>query len=327
MSTGTASGFKIYHEEYYSGMYEELAQNVNAFNAASQGGIQLVQADKRGDYEKASFIDHISTLVSRRDTASVSVVTDIAMTQGNQISVKLNRKIGPVANTLDSWRKIGEDAKTMSYLLGKMIAKQKMHNYLESCIRACEAALSGQSDLCYDATSQSTKTMTATYLIEGINKLGDQASNIVCWVMHSKVYFDLMKQALSDKLYEEAGRVVYGGTPGTLGRPVVVTDCDALWVGADSLSTTYQTLGLAVGGIVVTESEAEEIAFERITGLENLVYRLQGEYAFNVGIKGFAWDTTNGGANPTDNNLGLFSNWDLEFAQVKNCAGVRIVTQ
>lgn len=327
MSTGTASGFKIYNEEYYSGMYEQLAQNVNAFNAASQGGIQLVQADKRGDYEKASFVDYISTLISRRDTTSVSTATDIAMTQGNQISVKLNRKIGPVANTLDSWRKMGKDSQEMSYILGKTIAKQKMHNFLESAIRACEAALSGQSGLCYDATGESTKTMTHAYLVEGLNKMGDQAANIICWVMHSKPYFDLVKQSITDKIYEEAGRVVYGGTPGTLGKPVVVTDCDALWVGADSSSTTYQTLGLVSGGIVVTESEGEEIAFERITGLENLVYRLQGEYAFNVGIKGFAWDTTNGGANPTDNNLGLASNWDLEFAQVKNCAGVRIVTQ
>ena len=326
MSTGKASDFKIYHEEYYGGMYEELAQNVDAFNSASQNGVRLVQQDKRGDYEKESFFDQISNLITRRDTTSVSTATDLAMTQGELISVKLNRKIGPVAQTLDAWRKISKDQREMSYLLGKMIAKNKMHDMLESGIRAAEAALSGQATLTYDASGESTGTMTATHLVSGMHKLGDQANRIVCWVMHSKVYHDLMKQAISDKIYEEAGRVVYGAAPGTLGKPVVVTDCDALYVGADSSYATYQTLGLVPDGIVVTESEQEELVTDLITGLENLVFRVQGEFAYNVGLKGFTWDATNGGANPTDNNLAYADYWDKEVTDAKNCCGVRIIT-
>lgn len=326
MAIGKASDFKIYNEEYYGGMYEELAQNVDAFNSASQNGIRLVQMDKRGDYEKEAFIDQITNLITRRDTTSTSDATAVKMTQGELVSVKLNRKIGPVDQTLDAWRKISQDQQEMSYILGKMIAKEKMRNFLEAGIRACEAALSGQSTLTYDATGQSTTTLTATHLVSGMNKMGDMANRIVCWVMHSKVYHDLVKQSLADKIYEEAGRVVYGGSPGTLGKPVVVTDCAGLYVGADSNYSTYQTLGLVAGGVVVTESEQEELVTDMVTGKENLIYRVQGEYAFNVGLKGFAWDTTNGGANPTDNNLAYASYWDLEFADVKNCAGVRIVT-
>jgi hypothetical protein len=52
--------------------------------------------------------------------------------------------------------------------------------------------------------------------------------------------------------------------------------------------------------------------------------RLQGEFAFNVGLKGFQWDVTNGGANPTDSALGTGSNWDLIAADIKDTSGIII---
>jgi hypothetical protein len=60
---------------------------------------------------------------------------------------------------------------------------------------------------------------------------------------------------------------------------------------------------------------------EWVTGYEQLVLRTQGEYAFNVGVKGFQWDTSTGGVNPTDGNLGTAANWDQVAASVKDCAG------
>jgi len=321
MAAGTKSDFKIYHEEYYGGMYEALAQNVNGFNAASNGGLKLVQKELLGDYEKESFNDQIADLITRRDTTSVASVTDKKMTQDEMVSVKLNRKIGPVMQTNDAWRKIGKDEKEMSFVLGKMVATQKAHDFLESAVRAGEAALSGQSAINYDAGSND---LTVTHLANGLEKLGDMSNRIICWVMHSYSYYSLMKTAISAKIYEEAGRVVYGAQPGTLNRPVLVTDCDALRIGADSTYTTYHVLGLVAGGIVATESENEDIGLYKVSGLENLGHRLQGEYAFNVGVKGFTWDVTNGSVNPTDNNLGLASNWDKVFTDIKNCAGVRV---
>ncbi len=124
--------------------------------------------------------------------------------------------------------------------------------------------------------------------------------------------------------------VVYGGTPGTLGRPVVVVDAPALYTAATSASgsyATYHTLGLVANGAVVTESEQEEVVSEVVTGLENLVFRVQGEYAFNLECKGFAWDVTNGGANPTNAAIGTSSNWDKAATDKKALSGVRITTK
>jgi len=331
MAVGTKSDFIIYHDEVYGGWLEELAQNVNVFNAASKGTIKLITENMLGDYNKKSFFDRISNLVQRRDTTSTSDATALKMTQGEIIGVKLNRRIGPVDQTLDSWEKVGfqgEDAqREMSYLLGRHIAEDMAEDMVETSIRCVEAALSGQSDNTYDATGQTTKTLTVTHLASGLAKMGDAANKVICWVMHSKVYWDLVKQAISDKIYEEAGVVVYGGTPGTLGRPVVVTDADALNVGANSNTGTYQTLGLVADGCVITESETKRLVDEVVTGKNNLLFRIQGEFAFNVMMKGFKYDISNGGENPTNTSLRTASNWDKEYASKKNLCGIRIVTQ
>jgi hypothetical protein len=74
---------------------------------------------------------------------------------------------------------------------------------------------------------------------------------------------------------------------------------------------------------VVQESEEETITSQMFISLEQLVMRIQGEYAFNVGCKGFKWDVTNGGANPTGAAPGTTTNRDKAMAEHKNLAGVR----
>lgn len=250
------------------------------------------------------------------------------MDSDEYIGVKLNRKIGPVANTLDRWRKIAEDPETMSLLLGEQSGKAQAADYLNSGLIACDAALSLQNALNYDETGSSTKTMQATTLVNGLSKMGDNAGQIVCWVMHSKPFFNLVGDGISNyKVDRVAGALIVQGetVPMSLGRPIVVTDSSAL-VEASS-PTTYVSLGLVADGIMVNQSEEEEIESDLVTGLENLVMRIQGEYAFNLRLKGFKWDTTNGGANPTDTALGTYSNWDKVATDKKSLPGVRILTR
>lgn len=66
----------------------------------------------------------LSGLVSRRDTTSTGAATDQTMTQDEWVSVKLNRKIGPVLQSRDSFRKImaGKTEQEMSFILGQMSA-------------------------------------------------------------------------------------------------------------------------------------------------------------------------------------------------------------
>ncbi|MDF1565360.1 MAG: major capsid protein [Deltaproteobacteria bacterium] len=324
MAIGKTSDFQIYQEEFFGGMSEVIEQEANAFNAASNNSLILTPTRLKGDYEKESFIKSIAGLVSRRDTTATTDATDIAMTMGEHVSVKVNRKIGPVAQTLDAWRKLGEDPSTMSFQLGKQIGKAVALDYVNTAITAAVAALKGVAALKHDG---SLGTITHTAMNQAMAKRGDAANALACWVMHSKAYFDLIGQQIADKLYEVASATVYAGTVATFGKPVVVTDAPGLWDANGSATDTYNTLCLVPGAVNVKQSEAQEIVSQLITGKENLVMRIQGEYAFNVGITGFAWDVTNGGANPADAAIGTSTNWDSSASNNKSRAGVLLVTQ
>lgn len=323
MAIGKGSDFKIYEEQFYGGLFEGIAQIVDGFNASSNGAIRLVQQALKANYEKESFFKDISGLIAHRDITSVAAATDLAMTQGEFVGVKIARGIGPVAQTLDAWRKLGKDSKEMSFQLGKIIAGNKAKDYINTVILAVETALAGQATLNYDGTAG---TMSHTTLVNGMALMGDYAGQIVMFVMHSKVYFDLMKQAIADKVFEVAGATIYNGNVATFGRPVLVIDSPALYDANGSAADSYNTLGLVTGAVTLKESEEQEIYSEVVTGLKNLVYRVQGEYAYNIEVKGLAWDVTNGGTNPTDATLGTTTNWDLAVGDVKNGPGVRIVT-
>lgn len=328
MAIGKASDFVVYPEQFFGGVIETLEQNSEGFNAAAANTIRLVPAMKQGHYENESFIKALTSLVTRRDTTSVAAATDTALTQGEMVRVKLNRKIGPVAQTLDAFRKISMDPQEMSFILGQQTGKAIALDYLNTALNGLDAALSGVAAVNYDAsanTSPSRAVLDHTNLVRGMAKFGDASNKLTAWVMHSKPFFDLMENTITDKIFEVASVTVFRGSVATFGRPVIVTDSPSL-ITTTSSATKYHTLGLVEDACRVEESEERQIVSDIITGLENLVMRVQGEYAFNLGVKGFAWDTTNGAANPTDAAVGTASNWDKVVQDNKAIAGIRITS-
>ena len=318
MAQTTLSDFKIYEEQFYAGMNEWLQQNSDVFNAASMGAIRFVTQKRRGQYEQESFFKHISSLIVRRDVTSTSTVSDKKLEQDELVRVKINRRIGPVAVNKDAFRKVGMDPEMFSFVLGQQIAPDVQVDYCNTAIAAVAAAIRGQSSIVKDRVSAGgTQTLRHTYLAETLAKMGDASGRIVCWVMHSKPFYDLVSQSITDNVFEVGGTVVKTGVPATLGKPVIVTDSSALVETSGSSVSSYITLGLTADAVVVEQSEDQEIVSQLLTGTENIGVRIQGEHAFNLGVKGFAWDITNGGANPADTAIATSTNWDLKAFDIK----------
>lgn len=327
MATGKASDFKVYQEYLQTRMTEILTQNGQAFNQASNGAIVMSTLSKRGDYEYEAFFKSISGLISRRDTTSTSSADDLALTQDEFVRVKLNRKIGPVANTRDSFRKIMARYSETEFtdIIAEQASQAQQLDMLNATLRAGRAALANQSDVLH--TIPSSGSITTTGLVDGLAKFGDRADRVSCWVMHSKVYFDLVKEQITDKIDGIANFNVQTGTPVTLNRPVVVTDSDALKVTSGSpATTTYYSLGLTANALLAESTEEDDVVVDEVTGNENLIVRIQGEYAFNAGVKGFKWDVAGGGANPNDTNLATGGYWDPAVTSFKDFAGVVIAS-
>lgn len=330
----------IYPELVHSGLSETLVQNTDAFNAASGNTIRLVTARRRGDFAQESFFKNVSALVNRRDIASTSpgnqTVTASDVPMDEHISVKLNRRIGPIDQTFDSFRKLGDnpDLEVLSFLLGEQIAKAVQVDQLDSGLRALVAAITAQAGVTTDigpgASPQST--ITTTTLVDGLATFGDAAGRVAMWVMHSKVFFDLVKEQITANIDGISNFNIAQATPVTLNRPVLVTDSASLVTASTNFSPNtqgnqYITLGLTADGCVLEDSEEELLYTDIITGRENIVARLQGEFAYNVGLKGFRWDPANGGVNPDDATLGTGTNWDSVMDSTKDLAGLAILSQ
>ena len=323
----------IYPELVHSGFVETLQQNTAAFNEASLNTIRQVTQSAMGDFEQESFFKTISGLVRRRNVASGSPgnepVQPKEMGVDEFISVKLNRGIGPVDQTLDSFRKIGQDPDfdVISMTLGEQVAKAVQVDWIDSALRGVQSALMNQGALNIDIGGGASpqRTITTNDLVDTLALFGDKASEIRMWIMHSKVYYDLVKSQISANIDSVSGFNVATATPVTLNRPVLVIDSASLIsTSSPNELSQYVTLGLVENAVVAKESEVPLIHTDIITGNENIVARMQGEYAFNLGVKGFKWDTANGGVNPADSALGTGSNWDKAATADKDLAGVAL---
>lgn len=325
MATGTKADLNIRNPFLHTALTERLAQFSDAFNAASNGAILLSTQSKIGEAEHSTFFQAISGLITRRDTTSVADATAAKLVNVEKTEIKLDRKIGPVENTIASFLKIGMTTDEMQTAVGDQAGVAMAVGMLNDGIGALVAAMKAQTAI----LATKAGTMDTSTLVTGLYKLGDRADRVVVWIMHSVVYVSLLKDQIAANIDGISNFNVQTATPVTLNRPVIVTDSASLFedegggVGIDY----YFTLGLTASALDLINTEAENVIFDIVTGKENLIGRIQGEYAFNMGMKGFTYDLTNGGANPSSAALNTSTNWDKVVTDLKDGPGVIIRTQ
>jgi hypothetical protein len=320
MATAVITDYKIYHDEYFAGLAEVSAQNADVFNQRSAGAFRVIPAAaKEGDYEKASYFKNISGLITRRDdTDTTSTPTAVKPTQEEYIAVKVKRQIGPVEYTLDGLKSIGVTPELFSFYLGQQVAKQRLLEQLSIGVRALVGAIVNVgATLIRDVSA--TSVLTTPQMIRGRALFGDAWMNIVSWVMHSLPMTDLAIDQAAAGLDIFSGMALGKGTPQTLGLPYVVTD-EAQLID----SANYYTLGLTEGAIMIKEEAGEDPPYlDIVTGKPNLIARVQGEYAFTLGLKGYKWA---GSRNPADATVGTGSNWTKIATSIKDTAGFALKT-
>lgn len=327
MALTTAASFKLQDEQFQAGYSEVIRQNTEDFFKRSNGAVIMDYAALKGDYKKEAFFAQMTDVVSRRITTgsgSDGTATPITLSQAEHVRPRLSRKLGPIEVTLDAMRKIGASEGEISLAIGQQLAKAESVAMLNDLVRAAVAALDMTGSVA-DRTSSTPTTLNRAALVAALLLMGDASTDIVCWVMHSKSYFDLVSETIDASKTPDAvaSAACYGATPASLGKPVIVTDSSALVL--DATTDTYYALGLTRGALAATiETQFPDLVQELVGGKENLTMRWQGERDWQIGVKGHAWDTSTGGANPTDAALATADNWDMVASSVKGGAGVLI---
>ncbi len=316
------SDLAVFTEFTNGSITEVLGQQIDLFNEASGGTILLRDANHSGDFSDSTFWSLISGLVRRRNPYGTGTVTEKALAQVIDTMVRVAAGTPPVRvdNAWMAW--VGKSQEEAGAVLGQQLASQILADMLNTAILAATAALAGQAAVIHDATDGNLEMLDFN---GGQAKFGDRANAIQAWIMHSKPVFDLYAGAMANtaQLFT-FGDVNVRRDP--FGRVFIVTDSPSL-VNVAPTPDQYNTLGL-VGGAVIVDRNADYYSYLDISnGNENIVRTFQAEWSYNLGVKGFTWDKTNGNKAPTNAALGTATNWDRTATDVKDLAGVLIKSQ
>ena len=315
------SDLAVYSEYAYASMTEVLRQRIDLFNAATGGAITLRSAAHQGDFSDVAFFAKISGLVRRRNSYGSGSVGEKKLAHLVDTMVKVAAGTPPVRLDPGQFKWIQQNPEVAGAALGQQLAVDTMADMLNVGLGASYAALSAQTAVVYDAIGNTSPENTLSFgnLNNGQAKFGDQASTISAWVMHSKPMFDLYGKNLSnaERLFNY-GNINVMRDP--FGKLLVMTDSQNLVIAGTP--NNYAVLGLVPGAVIIDQNNDYTANEEAKNGDENIIRTFQAEWSYNVGVRGFSWDKTNGGKSPNDAALLTATNWDKYATSHKDLAGV-----
>lgn len=310
------ANMQVYNNEIVGTTIELLGQMTNKFNQASGGAIVLSTDGFRGDFDKESFFNQIASAQRRVDRyAANGAQGSTNLTQGEVVSVKVGGGFGPVLFEPSQLSWLQRDPGAAIMAISEGFADALLADQLNTAVGAAVAAIENQAALVNDVSGSGGITQIA---LNGSHaKFGDSSSMLVTDVMSGSVYHRLVGEAInnSNRLFESSNvRVI-----DILGKLVVVSDIPALYEAGTP--NKDKVLSLTNRGIVVDNTSDIISNLETTNGKQRIETTWQADYTFGLKLKGFSWDTANGGASPTDAELFTGTNWDKAVADDKHLAG------
>lgn len=320
------SDLTVYSEYVYTTLTETVAQQIQLFNDASRGALQLRSAKHQGDYSDEISWAFVSGLVRRRNAYGTASVSGKVLTNHIETMVKVAAGTPPIDMAQSQFNWIQINPAEAGTIMGQQLAAQTLADMVNTAIAATDTALNSVSAVKSDTSTATDGTQLATFVNLNLAamKFGDRSNAIVAWIMHSKPVTDLYTNALTNAeklfLYDTVSVI---GDP--FGRRFIVTDSPAL-VKTGS-PNKYHTLGLVPGAARVDQNDDLVDNWQSVNGNENILRTYQAEWSYSLGVKGFTWDKTNGGHSPTDAAITTAGNWDQIATSIKDIAGVLMITQ
>lgn len=311
-----AFDLRIFNKQTYLAMTETIDQEINLFNAASGGVIELVNKPFEGNFSIEASFKAIAGLVRRRNAHGTGTVAAGRLEQILAVAVKVAAGTKPIEYERQQYEWIQQNPELAALTIGEQLAKARLADMLNAGIACAVTAIGKQADTKYTAPS----SVNFTDLVKGAAKFGDRSAAVRAWVMHSGAQTDLYVNALTnlERLFSYDSVTVQRDPAGRL---LIQTDCADLVGSAEN----YLILGLVDSGIVINGNDDFNAELVPTVGIENIKYTYQAEWSFGVAIKGYAWDTTKP-ASPTDAQLKTAANWLRTASSHKDTAGVLITT-
>lgn len=309
MGTTVNKDMVIYNQTAQTAFLERRQDNIDVFNNMSNGAIVLESNIIQGNFTQTSFYKLGGEIV-HRDVNSTAKVTPDIIGMGEQVGVKVPYKYGPYASTEEAFKRRARSPEEFAYVIGQDLADATSAGHLLYGVGALTGAILSnpamnvKGNIAVDGRKALTRAMR-TY--------GDKFNRVALWVMNSDTYFDIVDEALTNQIYSEGEIIVYGGLPGTMGRPVLVTD----------MIDQEVSFGLQAGALKIIESQMPGFRIWDINDEENMAIGARAEGTFNLELLGYSYKMSEG-ENPDINKLKAKTSWEKHAKSNKLTAGVLI---
>lgn len=315
------SDMQVFNQYVMPATIETLAQMVDKFNAASGGAIMLTTEGFEGDFYQESFFAAIHTAQRRVDRyAAQAAASATDLTQLKHSSVKVAGGFGPIRFEPSQLTWLRKPTAEGIEVASRNFAEALLKDQLNTAIAALVAAIENQGAATvfdYSGTGNATyATMNSAHAL-----FGDASASLIANVMNGAQYHKFIGQNIANTAtLFSAGNVQ---VVDILGRAIVVTDAPALYeAGTPNVN---KVLGLVAGAAIVSDGGDVISNIETTNGQTRIETTMQVDYTFGLGLKGYTWDTTNGGKSPTDAELATGTNWDKIATDIKHTAGVMAI--
>ncbi|EWC39552.1 major capsid protein [Stutzerimonas stutzeri] len=316
------SDMKVFNEYLKNTTIETLAQDVEKFNAASAGAIRLTTQGIDGDFLQESFWAGLHGAQRRVDRyAANGAQSATALSQKQYDAVKVAGGFGPILWEPSQLSWIQKSPEEALEVISRNLSEAIVADQLNTVIAALVAAISNQAAAVNDVSATAGVTYAAINAAHA--KFGDASGRLVAQVMNGVTFHDLIGKNLTNaqQLFR-AGDVTIVDI---LGKAVIVTDSPALYsaaVATPAAPAKQRVLSLADGAGMVMDGSDLITNIETSNGKGRIETTFQADYSFGLALRGYTWDTANGGKSPTDAELATGSNWDLVADSIKASAGV-----
>lgn len=299
------SNMQVYNTEIQTNTIELVDQMIQNISSATRGGIQLTSIGYEGDFAKEAFWQNLSSARRRVDRyAANGAQAATALTQAEMVGVKVAGGFGPVLLEPSQLTWLQRNPDEAIEAISRYFAESLVQDQLNTGVSAAVAAIENQAALINDVSA--TGSISQTVLNGSHAKFGDMSQSLVADVMTGDVYHRLVGQGItnSNELFKADNITIVD----ILGKAVLVSDIPALYeAGAPNKD---KVLSLTAGGLLVSDNNDLVTNMQTDNGKERIETTWQADYSFEVKLKGYAWDITNGGKSPDDSEVATGTNWD-----------------
>jgi hypothetical protein len=236
------------------------------------------------------------------------------------VGVKVGGGFGPVLFEPSQLSWMERDPGEAVMVIAEGFANALLADQLNTALLAAVAAVENQAALVNDI-SGTPAAISQVALNNSHRKFGDRSGMLMVDVMTGDVHHRLIGEALanSSDIFQSGNVMVVD----ILGKRHIVTDSPALFEAGTP--NKDKVLSVVNGGIIVDNAADIITNLETKNGKERIETTWQADYSFGLRLKGYAWDTANGGPSPVDADLGTGTNWDKAVTSDKHTLGTLAV--